>query len=65
LVSVPPTNLNAVLNAAEHAGVPVSRLGLASGDRLQVKGLLDVELSAARAAWRDHIPAALGTGATH
>jgi phosphoribosylformylglycinamidine synthase len=65
LLSVSPENLTAVLNAAEHAGVPATRLGLAGGDRLLVKGLLDVSLDDTCNAWRDRIPAALGSGSTH
>jgi phosphoribosylformylglycinamidine synthase II len=65
VLSVPADNLTAVLNAAEHAGVPATRFGLASGHRLQVKGLVDVALDDARRAWRDRLPAVLGTGSTH
>ena len=65
LRSVSPDNLTAVLNAAEHAGVPAVRLGLASGDRLQVKGLVDIALDDAHTEWRDRLPSALGHGSTH
>jgi phosphoribosylformylglycinamidine synthase len=65
LLSVPADRLTPVLNAAQHAGVPATRLGLVTGDRCQVKDLLDVPLATARDAWRDRIPAALGTGSTH
>ena len=41
------------------AGVPVSVLGTAGGDRLAVEGLLDVSLHDATAAWRGAIPDAL------
>ena len=65
LLSVPADNLTPVLNAAEAAGVPAVRLGLATGDRLQIKGLFDLALGDARDAWRSRIPAAIGSGATH
>jgi phosphoribosylformylglycinamidine synthase len=65
LLSVPADNLTAVLNAAEHAGVPATRLGLASGDRLQVKGLVDLALADVESAWRNRLPVALGSGSTH
>jgi phosphoribosylformylglycinamidine synthase len=65
VLSVPADRLTAVLNAAEHAGVPVTRLGLATGDRLHVKDLLDVPLVDAQSAWRGRIPTALGSGSTH
>jgi phosphoribosylformylglycinamidine synthase len=53
-----------VLARCEDAGVPAERLGAAMGDRLVVKGLLDVELSAARREWSDRLPVALGSGTT-
>jgi phosphoribosylformylglycinamidine synthase len=65
LLSVPTENLTPVLNAAEAAGVPAVRMGLATGDRLHVKDLLDVSLADARNAWRDRLPAAIGSGSTH
>src|SRR5690606_1456176 len=57
VLSVAPDQLTPVLRAAEHAGVPVVRLGLATGDRLQVKDLFDVSLADARNAWRGRLPA--------
>ncbi len=47
---------------AADAGVPVARIGLATGTRLRVKGLLDVGLDQLGAAWRDPLPEALGSG---
>jgi phosphoribosylformylglycinamidine synthase II len=64
VLSVGPDQLTPVLNVLEHAGVPHARIGVATGDRLQVKGLLDVSLAEATAAWRDRLPAALGAGTT-
>jgi hypothetical protein len=37
-------------------------LGLARGDRITVKGLLDVGVADAAGAWRDRLPSALGHG---
>jgi phosphoribosylformylglycinamidine synthase len=51
--------------AAHAAGVPVTRVGQAGGDRLVVDGLLDVPLAAAVAAWRARLPEALGAGTSH
>jgi phosphoribosylformylglycinamidine synthase II len=65
VVVVAPEVLANVVAMAEHAGVPVARLGLASGDRIVVKGLLDVSLAEARDAWRDRLPKALGSGSVH
>ena len=65
VVAVAPEVLANVVAMAEHAGVPVARLGLATGDRIVVKGLLDVDLAAATRAWRDRLPDALGAGSVH
>jgi phosphoribosylformylglycinamidine synthase len=64
VLCVGPNELTPVLNVLEHAGVPHARIGVATGDRLQVKGLLDVALADATASWRDRLPAALGAGTT-
>jgi hypothetical protein len=48
---------------AEEAGVTVSSLGMAGGDRLVVGGLLDVDLAEATEAWRTALPRALGVEA--
>jgi phosphoribosylformylglycinamidine synthase subunit PurL len=61
-VSVAPEAMAAVEERAAAAGVGAVRLGLAGGDRLVVKGLLDVALADARDAWRNRLPAALGHG---
>jgi phosphoribosylformylglycinamidine synthase subunit PurL len=57
-------DLTTVEAAARAAGVPATRLGVATGDRLSVKDLLDVALGDATAAWRDRLPNALGAGTT-
>ena len=44
---------------AANAGVPVSALGVAGGDRLRVAGLVDVSVTEAANAWRSFIPNAL------
>ncbi len=51
------------LRRARAAGVPVSTLGTAGGDRLAVEGLLDLGLAEATAAWHHAIPEALGAPA--
>ncbi len=65
VVAVDPERLTEVLAAAEAAEVPTSRIGLATGDRLVVKDLLDVPVDHLRAAHRDRLPAALGSGTTN
>ena len=64
VVSVDAELAPEVLSRAEAAGVAISRIGVAGGDRLAVKGLLDVALTDAATAWRDRLPAALGAGTT-
>ena len=56
--------LSGVVATAEAAGVGVARIGLAGGDRMIVKDVLDLALADAVAAWRDRLPAALGHGTT-
>ena len=51
-----------VLERAETAGVPATRLGLAGGDRLVVKELVDVALADAVGTYRARLPEALGGG---
>jgi phosphoribosylformylglycinamidine synthase II len=53
-----------VIDRCEGAGVAVTQLGAAMGDRIEVKGLVDVGLAEATSAWRDRLPVALGAGTT-
>jgi phosphoribosylformylglycinamidine synthase II len=64
VLCVVPELVGAVENVCAEAGVPVQRIGVATGDRLSVKGLLDVGLEEATGAWRDRLPVALGSGTT-
>ena len=65
VVVVAPELITNVVAMAEHAGIAVARLGLATGDRLVVKGLFDIDLAGATRAWRDRLPLALGAGSVH
>lgn len=62
---VDPERLTEVLAAAEAAGVPTTRIGLATGDRLIVKDLLDVAVDDVGHAHHDRLPEALGAGTTN
>jgi hypothetical protein len=64
VLCVQPDLLTHTERVLEEAGVPFARIGVASGARITVKGLLDVSLAEARATWRDRLPAALGAGTT-
>lgn len=64
VVCVAAHTTNEVQQRAEQAGVPVTQLGLAAGDRISVKDLVDVSLAAATAAFHDRLPEALGSGVT-
>ncbi|MDZ7677490.1 MAG: phosphoribosylformylglycinamidine synthase subunit PurL [Acidimicrobiales bacterium] len=64
VLCVAAEDLTTVESAANTAGVPISRLGVATGDRLKVKDLLDVGLDDATRAWHDRLPEALGSGTT-
>ena len=65
VVAVHPERLGEVLFAAEKAGVPATRLGLATGDRFVVKDLVDLPLATLLAAYQDRLPQALGVGAAN
>ncbi|MEC9000125.1 MAG: phosphoribosylformylglycinamidine synthase subunit PurL [Actinomycetota bacterium] len=65
VVAVDPERLTEVLAAAEAVEVSTSRIGLATGDRLVVKDLLDVSVEDLRAAHHGKLPAALGSGTTN
>ena len=60
VLSVAPDRAALVSAAAASAGVPMSVLGVAGGDRLVVGGLVDVDLADAIDAWRTALPRALG-----
>jgi phosphoribosylformylglycinamidine synthase II len=62
VVCVSPDLVTAVENVCREADVPVARIGVAGGDRISVKGLLDIPLADAVSAWDDRIPSALGAG---
>jgi phosphoribosylformylglycinamidine synthase subunit PurL len=64
VLCVAPEQLTAVENVLGDAGVEFARIGVAMGDRLSVKGLLDLSLADAVAAWRDRLPSALAAGTT-
>lgn len=64
VVCVVPDLLPSVERVLEDQGVPFARIGVAAGDRLAVKGLLDVALDELTSAWRDRLPEALGAGTT-
>jgi phosphoribosylformylglycinamidine synthase len=62
VVAVSADQLVDIEQAASAAGVPVTRLGVASGDRIKIKDLVDVALTDAVDAWRNCLPVALGQG---
>ncbi len=62
VLCVDPERLTEVLSAAQALGVPTTRIGLATGDRLIVKDLLDVAVHDVCHAHLDRLPEALGSG---
>ncbi|MCU0267852.1 MAG: phosphoribosylformylglycinamidine synthase subunit PurL [Acidimicrobiales bacterium] len=61
---VTPDSLPYVERVLGNAGVPFARIGVASGDRLSVKGLLDVSVAELGTVWQQRLPEALGSGTT-
>jgi phosphoribosylformylglycinamidine synthase II len=59
VLAVAPDRVAIVVERARAAGVPVTELGDAGGDRLVAEDAFDIPVAAAAAAWRDAIPAAL------
>ncbi len=64
VLCVEPDMLVAVERACETASVPLARIGVATGDTLSVKDLLELPLSQARSAWADRLPDAFEAGTT-
>ena len=62
VIVVHPDWLVEVFARAEAAGVETSRIGLATGDRFTVKGLVDIGVDEVTAAFTDRLPEALGAG---
>jgi phosphoribosylformylglycinamidine synthase len=60
LVCVDAGDVAEVERRAADAGVPATRIGVAGGDHLRIKDLVDVSVADAIASWRDRLPAALG-----
>ena len=62
IVSASADDLATVVERAEAAGVPAARVGLATGSKISIKGLLDADLADLAATWRNRLPDALGGG---
>jgi phosphoribosylformylglycinamidine synthase len=62
VVAVSADRLVDVEAAARDASVPATRLGVATGDRVRVKDLVDLALADVTDTWRTCLPAALGQG---
>jgi phosphoribosylformylglycinamidine synthase II len=59
VVCVPPASTSLVRARAADAGIPVTTLGTAGGDRFVVDGLCDISLASMTAAWRGSLQEAL------
>jgi phosphoribosylformylglycinamidine synthase len=64
LACVEPDRLPLLERVCAASDVPVTRLGVATGDRLVVKDLLELDLDDLAATWHGRIPEALGHGTT-
>jgi phosphoribosylformylglycinamidine synthase subunit PurL len=60
IVCVTESQMGLVASRAASAGVAVTELGLAGGNRLVIDGLVDVSVADATSAWRRALPRALG-----
>jgi phosphoribosylformylglycinamidine synthase len=64
VLCIAPDQVRAVLDVLEAHGVPHARIGVAGGDRIVIKDLLDLGLDEVAAAWGDRLPGAIGSGTT-
>ena len=60
IVAVAPDNMQIVEELAAAHDVPLTRLGLATGDKISFKGLVEGSLEDATTQWRDRLPNAMG-----
>jgi len=60
VVAVEPDNMQIVENMAESMGVPITRLGLATGDKISFKGLVEGPLDEAADIFTNRLPKAMG-----
>ena len=60
IVAVAPDNMQVVEELAAAHEVPLTRLGLATGDKISFKGLVEGSLEDATTQWRDRLPTAMG-----
>ena len=60
IVAVSTENMAVVENMAESMDVPITRLGLATGDQISFKGLFEGSLADATTEWRNKLPNAMG-----
>ena len=60
IVAVAPDNMQIVEELAAAHEVPLTRLGLATGDTISFKGLVEGSLEDATTQWRDRLPNAMG-----
>jgi phosphoribosylformylglycinamidine (FGAM) synthase-like enzyme len=60
VVAVESDNMQVVENMAASLDVPVTRLGLATGDKISFKGLVEGSLAEATEIFRDRLPTIMG-----
>ncbi len=65
VVAVDPESLTDVLTLCEERGVPVVRLGLATGNQFKVKDMMDVSLNDLKAAFVNKLPNTFGAGTSN
>jgi len=65
VVAVDPESLTEVLTLCEERGVPVVRLGLATGNQFKIKDMMDVSLSDLKAAFINKLPNTFGVGTSN
>jgi phosphoribosylformylglycinamidine synthase len=64
LLVVDPEQMKDVMDVIEAADVPYERVGVAGGDALKLKGLLDIPVAKVVGDWKDRLSVSLGSGTT-
>jgi len=64
VIAVDPEQMQSVEEIIQNQDIPRARIGLAHGDKLTIKGLLDIELSKILEQWEESLPRVFESGTT-
>ena len=64
VIAVDPEQMQSVEEVIQNQGIPSARIGLAHGDTLTIKGLIDIGLSKILEKWENSLPQVFESGTT-